>query len=220
MSRKELLLHEILYRDEAILKKFGALHISICGAGSLGANLTESLARHGFLYLTVIDRDRVEVHNLANQPYFLADVGAFKATILANYLYRAVGVEIVERSVELTSKNSCKLLQDSDLVVDTFDNATSRQLVRDTCLNLNIPCLHLGMSGDGYGEAVWDSGYRIPQDQTIEDDPCNYPLARNLVQLLVAVGCEVIIRYVLENKKENYNVTLKDFHIQLQATCI
>lgn len=216
MNRKELLLHERLYRGDEILNKFAALHISICGAGSLGANIAESLVRQGFSYLTVIDRDRVSVHNLANQPYLLADVGAFKGTILANYLYRAVGVEIEARNVELTSQNSRKLLMGSDLVVDTFDNAASRQLVKDACLDLKVPCLHLGMSDDGYGEAVWDNRYRIPNDRVVENDPCNYPLARNLVQLVVTVGSEVIIRYVLENQKENYAVTLKDFQIQVQ----
>lgn len=216
MNRKELLLHERLYRGDEILNRFVALHISICGAGSLGANLTESLARQGFLYLTVIDRDRVAVHNLANQPYLLADTGAFKGIILANYLYRAVGIGVEARNIELTSKNSHKLLHESDLVVDTFDNAASRQLVKEACLELKIPCLHLGMSDDGYGEAVWDEGYRIPKDRALENDPCNYPLARNLVQLVVAVGSEVIIRYVLEGKKDNYTVTLKDFQIQAQ----
>lgn len=215
MNRNELLIHERLYRGDEILKKFAARHISICGAGSLGANLTESLARQGFSYLTVIDHDRVVVHNLANQPYLLADVGAFKGTILANYLYRAVEVEIEARNVELTSANSRKLLQRSDLVVDTFDNAASRKLVKEACWDLKIPCLHLGMSYDGYGEAVWDDRYRIPNDRAVENDPCNYPLARNLVQLVVAVGSEVIIRYVLQDRKDSYAVTLKDFQIQV-----
>ena len=34
--------------------------VTICGAGALGANIAENLARSGFDKLTVIDRDRIE----------------------------------------------------------------------------------------------------------------------------------------------------------------
>jgi molybdopterin-synthase adenylyltransferase len=63
--------------------------VTVCGAGALGANITESLARSGFCKLTVVDRDRIEERNLSTQPYYRSDVGAFKAKILANNLYRA-----------------------------------------------------------------------------------------------------------------------------------
>jgi molybdopterin/thiamine biosynthesis adenylyltransferase len=44
-------------------------------------------------------------------------------------------------------------------VVDTFDNAASRQLVQEQCRSRGLPCLHVGLFAD-YGEVVWDECYR------------------------------------------------------------
>jgi molybdopterin-synthase adenylyltransferase len=90
-------LHEMLYRD---LGPTADRAVTICGAGALGANLAETLARMGLRRLTVIDRDRVEAHNLSTQPWTQQDVGASKARTLALLLYRAVGAR-VERSMSI-----------------------------------------------------------------------------------------------------------------------
>lgn len=86
----------------------------------MGANITESLARSGFCQLTVVDRDRIEERNLSTQPYYRSDVGAFKAKILANNLYRALGVKIEAHSKELTSANSDRRFANSATVIDTI----------------------------------------------------------------------------------------------------
>jgi molybdopterin/thiamine biosynthesis adenylyltransferase len=41
--------------------------------------------------VTIIDRDRVEEHNVSTQVYGEADVGAFKAEVMRNRLFRSVG---------------------------------------------------------------------------------------------------------------------------------
>src|SRR5690348_12375951 len=58
--------------------------ITICGAGALGGNLAEMLARMGFTRIKLIDRDRVDMRNLSTQPYSRAEVGTPKARALAN----------------------------------------------------------------------------------------------------------------------------------------
>ena len=55
-------------------------------------------------------------------------------------------------------------------------------------------------------------GYRVPND--IGADVCDYPLARNLVLLAVAVASEVIIRFAANGSRENWTVTLKDFAVR------
>lgn len=62
----------------------------------------------------------------------------------------------------------------------------------------------------------WNEGYRVPKD-VVEGDVCDYPLARNLILMLVAVGSKALLRYVLEGKKENYSITLRDMRINLEA---
>src|SRR5215210_4253538 len=89
---RDAFFHEERYRSEAVMRRLRDLPVTVCGAGALGANIAESLVRTGFGRLKVIDRDRVEERNLSTQPYYRSDVGAFKAKILANMLYRAVGV--------------------------------------------------------------------------------------------------------------------------------
>src|SRR5258708_39190035 len=106
----------------ASLAPFANKLITICGAGTLGGNLTVILARMGFTHLKLIDKDRVETRNLSTQPYNRAEVGAPKARTLANTLYRAVQAKIEPVMIELTSANSQDLLRGSALVIDAFDS--------------------------------------------------------------------------------------------------
>ncbi|NER35297.1 MAG: ThiF family adenylyltransferase [Oscillatoria sp. SIO1A7] len=203
--------HEQLYRTPEVMAKLKNFSVTVCGAGALGANLTESLARTGFGKLKVIDRDRIEERNLSTQPYYRSDIGAFKAKIIANSLYRALGTKIEARSQELTSANVAQLLGQPNVVIDTFDNSIGRQAVKDCCTNANIPCLHIGMAS-GYAEVIWNENYRVPSPAN--DDICDYPLARNLVTLAVAVASEVLINFVAGGEKQSLTVTLGDFAIK------
>lgn len=203
--------HEQLYRSVEVMARVRELRVTICGAGALGANITESLARSGFAKLRVIDRDRVEPQNLSTQPFHASDVGAFKGKVLANALYRAVRVEVSARTEELTKANAGKLLCESELVVDAFDNSAARQAVKDYCLQANLPCLHAGLAGD-YAEVIWNENYRVPSPA--QDDVCDYPLARNLVVLTVAITCEVINAYAATGARQSLTATLRDFAIR------
>lgn len=204
--------HEQLHRTPALMTQIKDLPVTVCGAGALGANITENLARSGFAKLVVIDRDRIEERNLSTQPYYKSDVGAYKAKILTNTLYRALGITVDGRSKELTTTNAAQLLRDTSLVIDTFDNSIGRQAVHDYCKNAQIPCLHVGLERD-YAEVIWNDIYRVPSPTN--DDVCDYPLARNLVMLTVAVACEVIINFVASEQQQSFTVTLGDFAVKL-----
>ncbi|WP_026735479.1 ThiF family adenylyltransferase [Fischerella sp. PCC 9605] len=206
-----MFIHEKLHRTSTLMTKLREFPVTICGAGALGANLTENLARSGFGKLRVIDRDRIEERNLSTQPYYRSDVGAYKAKILTNTLYRALGIAVDGRPKELTPGNADLLLTGSALVIDTFDNSSSRQAVFDYCANSQIPCLHVGLASD-YAEIIWNPIYRVPSPAN--DDVCDYPLARNLVMLTVAVACEVIITFVATGEQQSFTVTLADFAVK------
>lgn len=211
--------HEQLYRTDSVMTKLKEFPVTICGAGALGANLAENLARAGFGKLKVIDRDRIEEHNLSTQPYYRSDVGALKAKILANNLYRAIGTKVEAETKELTATNTAQLLKASGLIVDVFDNSTSRQMVKDYADQIGTPCLHAGLSAD-YAEVIWNEVYRVPSD--VNDDVCDYPLARNLAMLTVAVACEAILRrrgfanvsFVATGEQRHFTITLQDLSIQ------
>lgn len=202
--------HEGIYRGADQVAMLANQRLTICGAGALGSQLVDNLARQGFGKLRVIDRDRVEEHNVGTQLYGESEVGAWKVDVLRQRVFRATGVEIEAFRKELSERSARSLLQDGGLVIDTFDNSKSRQLVQEQCRALQLPCLHVGLYAD-YGEVIWDERYRVPQD--VIGDVCDYPLARNLILLVVAIASEVIVRFALTGDRHALSVTLRDFAI-------
>jgi molybdopterin/thiamine biosynthesis adenylyltransferase len=211
MSNTTFFYHEQVQRSAEVMRRLRDVKVTVCGAGALGANIVESLARQGFGELRVIDYDRIEERNLSTQPYYVTDVGAFKAKILANGLYRALGVKLDARTDELTTANAAKLLKDSALVIDAFDNSTSRRAVKEYCESVGVACLHAGLA-NGYAEIIWNENYRVPS--AAQDDVCDYPLARNLVTLTVAVTCETVVRFIANGERQNLTLTLDDFAVR------
>lgn len=203
--------HEELHRGNAALAQMKDFRITICGAGALGANIAESLVRAGCGKLRIIDMDRVEARNLSTQPYLRSDIGAQKARMLSNMLYRATGVKLEAIEKKLTAENAGKMLSGSDLVIDTFDNSVGRADIKNWCLENEVPCLHAGMAGD-YAEVIWNADYRVPS--AANDDVCDYPLARNLVGLTTAVASETAIAFVTESVKNSFTITLGDFAVR------
>ena len=189
------------------------VRITLAGVGALGSNLADALSRQGFVNLTLVDKDRVEVQNLGTQIYSVADVGARKVDAAQQLLFRNLEIEVQTAGKELTLSNAKRLLRDTDLVVDAFDNHASRKLLRDYCAEKNLPCLHVGMF-EGYGEVVWNDKYRVPQD--VAGDVCDYPLARNLTLLIVAIAAEEIVSFATSNppRCQSWSVTLNDFSVQ------
>src|SRR5688500_15211647 len=187
--------HEEIYRGADQVAKLGALRIALCGAGALGSNLADNLTRQGLTRLRVIDHDRVEEHNVGTQLYGDSDVGVWKVEALRNRIFRATGVEIEPTRKQLTADNARGLLKEVDLVIDTFDNSDSRRVVQDQCRRQSTPCLHAGLAAD-YCEVIWDEHYRVPAD--VAGDICDYPLARNLVLLAVAIASETVMTFALQ----------------------
>jgi hypothetical protein len=83
--------------------------------------------------------------------------------------------------------------------------------VQEHCRALQLPCLYVGLFAD-YGEVIWDERYRVPQD--VAGDVCDYPLARNLVLIAIAVPSEVVVRFALTGAQQDFSVTLRDFAIK------
>ncbi len=204
-------IHDQLFRGEEAFQKLATPRITICGAGAIGSQMVDNLARQGFRNLRVIDFDRVEQHNVNTQIYGIGDVGALKVDVLKNQLFRSLELEIDVVAKKLESRSVKKQLAGSHVVIDAFDNSASRQLVQDHCRQTQLPCLHVGLSAD-YCEIIWDEVYRVPKDA--DEDVCDYPLARNIVLLSVAIATETVIRFVLSGERASHTCTLGDFCVQ------
>jgi len=196
----------------ASLAPFVEQRITICGAGALGGNLCETLAKMGFTNIKLIDKDRVEMRNLSTQPYSRAEVGAPKARALANTLYRAIQTKLEPVVIELTRKNATQQLKDSTVIIDAFDNRQGRQAISDMARSLHIPCLHIGFSGDGlYGSGIWEPDYIVPRDTP--GDPCDYPLTRPFALLISQLAARSIADFFQEGKRYHFEVTWNDLKI-------
>jgi len=196
----------------ASLSSFADKAITICGVGALGGNLSETLARMGFSRLKLVDKDRVEMRNLSTQPYSRAEVGAPKARALANTLYRSVQAKLEPVVAELTAANAHNLLKESALVVDAFDNRAGRAAVSETARTLDLPCLHIGFSGDGlYGSGIWEPDYQIPQETP--GDPCDYPLTRPFALALTALAVRAITDFFQTGQRNGFELTWNDLKI-------
>lgn len=204
-----MLHHERIYRGPEALAQLAETRVTLCGAGALGSHLADNLVRQGVRQLRVIDRDKVEEQNVGTQLYGDAEVGVRKVEALRNRLFRATGVEVDAIGKELTARNSRGLL--AGLVIDAFDNSASRRLVQETCRSEGLTCLHVGLFAD-YAEVIWDEHYRVPAD--VDGDVCDYPLARNLVLLAVAVASEAFMRAVVHGERRNWSLTLRDFGVR------
>jgi molybdopterin-synthase adenylyltransferase len=194
------------------LAPFADRLITICGAGALGGNLTETLARMGFSRIRLIDRDRVEMRNLSTQPYSRTEVGSPKARALANMLYRAVQAKLEPLIVELSTSNAAKLLKGSALVVDAFDNRAGRAAISETVRALALPCLHIGFSTDGlYGSGLWEPAYQAPHE--VPGDPCDYPLTRPLALTLSSLAARAISDFFRTGQGTNFELTWNDLKL-------
>lgn len=214
MTQQNLNAQSPFFHEErhATLAPYTGQLITICGAGTLGANLCETLARMGFTRLRIIDKDRIEARNLSVQPYSRAEVGAPKSRALATMLYRAVQAKVEPHAIELTASNASQLLAGSAIVIDAFDNAPSRTIVSQTTLAAGLPCLHIGFSSDGlYGNGIWEPYYQIPH--FIPGDPCDYPLTRPLALTLTALAVRAITDYLRHSQTYQFELTWTDLKI-------
>ena len=205
--------HEEIYRGKDYAKKLQGL-ITICGVGALGSNLLDHLSRMGFGNFRVIDKDRVDVHNLSTQIWNERDVGALKVAAAKQKVFANIDVEIDTVDKELTAATVDKMLRGSALVLDCFDNNAARQIVQTHCRAKKLPCLHTGLFED-YGEVVWDDRYKVPKDSG--GDVCDYPLARGIIIMTTASAGEEILDFFLSPKPRHQSraITLKDQRISL-----
>lgn len=209
---RDLYLHERLYRNKLFVRRKD-YKITICGAGALGSNLAENLARQGFSNLKVIDYDRIEKHNLGNQVYTSAHIGNKKVHALKSIIYSIIGQAIGIEDRKLLASNAKQFLKNSDLIIDTFDDVSSRKIVKEMSAELKIPCIHAGMAAD-FCHVQSNEGYIVPKDNPDEEDICDYPMAKNLVSFTVSILSEAICQYLEDGKRNiNYHFTLKDLLI-------
>lgn len=140
--------------------------VLIVGAGGLGCPAALYLAGAGVGSLTLIDPDRVEVHNLHRQIAFRqGDLGRPKAESLSEQLgelNREVDCPVREESADEAVLD--RLLPELDLVLDCTDNFAARRAINRACVRAGTPFVS--------GAAIRREGQLAAFDRRQTDSAC------------------------------------------------
>lgn len=130
--------------DENVQNRLKSCKCVILGAGGVGTPVAVYLAAAGVGNITIVDGDVVELSNLNRQVMFKErDIGLRKAEILKERILDLnpnINIEVfstVAREQELGS-----ILNQIDLVLDTFDKNQSRLIVNKIAVKKRIPTIH------------------------------------------------------------------------------
>lgn len=122
-------------------EKLKSSKVLVIGAGGLGCPVLQYLTAAGVGKIGVVDFDTVNETNLHRQILFSQkDIGNNKA-FAAEEKLKAMNsfVEIEAFPKRLDAELALKLFPDYDIIVDATDNFTSRYLINDACVLLNLP---------------------------------------------------------------------------------
>ena len=116
-------------------RAFSSATVAVCGLGGLGSNIAIALARAGIGKLILIDFDRVDITNLHRQQYKASQIGLYKTEALAENLKEIAPYISLELHTErITEDNAVTLLQDADIICESFDDAECKAMLTDTVL--------------------------------------------------------------------------------------
>ena len=108
--------------------RLAGLRVAVAGCGGTGSIAAEALARLGIGHLSLIDSDRIEMHNLNRlQGCGVADVGRYKTEVLAERLF-ALMPDVRVDAVCCTVHEGIgrEHLAAADVVIGCVDNAETR----------------------------------------------------------------------------------------------
>lgn len=181
------------------------MRIGIAGCGSLGGQLIMSLLPdlQGKIEVAILDFDIVVKRNLNLQPFFPEQLNKKKTESLQYNMYKLFQKKVEIITEKLSSQN-VGLLNDFDLIVDTFDNFESRKLIQDFVIKNKIDCLHCGFSSQMTFEICWAENYEVPSDDTSDFDVCTAEGAASFIKLASSVGAISVLEFLQTGKKLDF----------------
>ena len=130
-------------------EKLKLANILIVGCGGIGCSSAELLARAGVGKITLIDADTIEMSNLQRQiAYVEENIGFYKAEVLAKRLTQInPHIRVQSYTSKLDRGNAEQLIASQDLVLDGCDNFSTRYLVNQICIQLDVPLISASAIG-------------------------------------------------------------------------
>lgn len=138
--------------------------IALVGCGFLGSLVAEEIAKRFYAFemesipLLLIDFDKVEERNAANQNFTRMDTGMSKVSVVGNRLNK-YGMDSLQIDGRLTRQNIGSFMRRREnlphLIIDAVDNLPTRLELWYYAKQHEIPLLHLSLSQGGTGCVEW-----------------------------------------------------------------
>lgn len=188
----------------AALAKISQIQVGIAGAGGLGSNCAQFLARCGFRHFKIVDFDRVEPSNLNRQFFFLHQVGQVKVEALkTNLLQINPDIKVDTLVLKIEPANIGSLFEDCQAVVEALDGPQYKRLVVESyLLSGKLLVAASGLAGWGNTDAIKirqvKENFYLVGDQVSEVGPHCPAMAPGVV-ITAAKQADVVLSYFLRN---------------------
>lgn len=126
-----------------------ASKVLVVGAGGIGGNATELLARMGVGTIAIVDPDIFEESNMNRQDFSTeATLGLPKVEVVSKSL-AAINSDVAVEAHMLAAgeDNLAGLIKGADVVIDALDNIDDRLLLQEACRNGNVVMIHGAIAG-------------------------------------------------------------------------
>ncbi|MEM2159740.1 MAG: ThiF family adenylyltransferase [Candidatus Nitrosotenuis sp.] len=125
------------------------LTVGVIGAGSVGSEVSQILAKLGVGKIILMDYDKIKIHNLDRMPASDSDIGKYKINVLKNILKKYTTNEKFVCSTSKASvveKTGYEIALDCDVVFSCVDRPYPRQVLNHLSYSCLIPVIDGGVS--------------------------------------------------------------------------
>ncbi len=135
----------------AYQEKIKKAHVLLLGCGGLGSHILYELAAVGFINLTIVDFDKIELSNLNRQIlYKESDIGSEKVFTAEKRIKEfSPHMNIKAFSQKLSSsKDIASLIEGHDLVICVADKPRTQIVpwLNEACIKKNVPFINGGLN--------------------------------------------------------------------------
>ncbi|MEK6579680.1 MAG: HesA/MoeB/ThiF family protein, partial [Bdellovibrionota bacterium] len=152
---RQTLLPEIGLKGQ---ERLAQSRVLIVGMGGLGCPAALYLAGAGVGHLGIVDDDRVDLSNLQRQIlYKNAECGMLKVEAAQIRLLELnPEIHVTAYATRVTASNISSIFSKYDLVIDGTDNFSSKFLMNDAAVQLEIPLVYGSISRfEGHVSVFW-----------------------------------------------------------------
>ena len=132
-------------------------HVVVVGIGTVGSTVAKELAKAGVGKLTLIDFDRLEIHNVVRHVCGVDDLGRKKTAALRDTLLNTnpkLSVQTADINVNKNEGTVGEFVADADVVAACADDEGSKLVLNYQCLKHETPAVYAGVYERGMGGDV------------------------------------------------------------------